>query len=163
MVQLTGAAAAANPPSGRGPSGHVKIRIGHTLSPESEYQKWCQRFGEALAKNTNGKYELQIYPSPAGRRSADDPSDASGTQGDADHLAARARGDRSSHSKCSRRVHVRSIDQGNRRHGPQGRPGLQTTSSLADGGLVSDGWGSVQERNIFTTSKPVRTLADLKG
>src|ERR1700726_3293027 len=62
LVGSMGAAVAATtllPTAGRAES--IKVRIGHTLAPTSEYQKWCERFSEALVKNTGGRYELQIY------------------------------------------------------------------------------------------------------
>ncbi|GAC1418972.1 MAG: TRAP transporter substrate-binding protein [Candidatus Velthaea sp.] len=38
------------------------IKIGHTLSPDSHYQKTALRFGELLRAGTGGAYELQSFP-----------------------------------------------------------------------------------------------------
>ena len=163
MVQVTGAAAAATllPIAARADS--VKIRIGHTLSPESEYQKWCQRFGEALTKNTNGKYELQIFPvSQLGGEVQMIQATRSGTQEMLITSQPALEATVKSLEVFSTPFLFDSIDQGNRVMA--GKVGQAFNDIIArDGGLVSMGWGSVQERNIFTTSKPVRTLADLQG
>jgi tripartite ATP-independent transporter DctP family solute receptor len=163
MVQLAGAAATATllPVAARADS--AKIRIGHTLSPESEYQKWCQRFGEALAKNTNGRYELQIYPvSQLGGEVQMIQATRSGTQEMLITSQPALEATVKSLEVFSTPFLFDSIDQGNRVMA--GKVGQAFNDIIArDGGLVSMGWGSVQERNIFTTSKPVRTLADLQG
>jgi TRAP-type C4-dicarboxylate transport system substrate-binding protein len=151
MVQVTGAAAAATllPIAARADS--VKIRIGHTLSPESEYQKWCQRFGEALTKNTNGKYELQIFPvSQLGGEVQMIQATRSGTQEMLITSQPALEATVKSLEVFSTPFLFDSIDQGNRVMA--GKVGQAFNDIIArDGGLVSMGWGSVQ------------TLADLQG
>ncbi|HEY6234270.1 MAG TPA: TRAP transporter substrate-binding protein [Candidatus Elarobacter sp.] len=163
LVSATGAAAAAAllPVAARADS--TKIRIGHTLSPESEYQKWCQRFGEALAKNTNGRYELQIYPvSQLGGEVQMIQAVRAGTQEMLITSQPALEATVKSLEVFSTPFLFDSIEQGNRVMG--GKVGQTFADIIArDGGLISMGWGSVQERNVFTTSKPIRSLADLQG
>jgi len=163
MVSATGAAAAAAflPIAARADS--TKIRIGHTLSPESEYQKWCQRFGEALAKNTNGRYELQIYPvSQLGGEVQMIQAVRAGTQEMLITSQPALEATVKSLEVFSTPFLFDSIEQGNRVMG--GKVGQTFADIIAkDGGLISMGWGSVQERNVFTTSKPIHSLADLQG
>ena len=163
MVSATGAAAAAAllPIAARADS--TKVRIGHTLSPESEYQKWCQRFGEALAKNTNGRYELQIYPvSQLGGEVQMIQAVRAGTQEMLITSQPALEATVKSLEVFSTPFLFDSIEQGNRVMG--GKVGQTFADIIArDGGLISMGWGSVQERNVFTTSKPIRSFADLQG
>ena len=163
MVSATGAAAAAAllPIVARADS--TKVRIGHTLSPESEYQKWCQRFGEALSKNTNGRYELQIYPvSQLGGEVQMIQAVRAGTQDMLITSQPALEATVKSLEVFSTPFLFDSIEQGNRVMG--GKVGQTFSDIIArDGGLISMGWGSVQERNVFTTSKPIRSFADLQG
>jgi tripartite ATP-independent transporter DctP family solute receptor len=164
MVRLTGAAAAAAtlvPTAARAET--VKVRIGHTLAPTSEYQKWCERFSEALAKNTGGRYELQIYnQSQLGGEIQMIQAVRAGTQDMLITSQPALEATVKSLEVFSTPFLFDSIEQGNRVMA--GKVGQTFADIIArDGGLYSLGWGSVQERNIFTTSKPVRTLADLQG
>ena len=163
MVVMTGAAASAAllPRAARAES--IKVRIGHTLAPTSEYQKWCERFAEALAKNTGGKYELQIYnTSQLGGEIQMIQATRAGTQDMLITSQPALEATVKSLEVFSTPFLFDSIEQGNRVMA--GKVGQTFADIIArDGGLISMGWGSVQERNIFTTSKPVRTLADLQG
>jgi tripartite ATP-independent transporter DctP family solute receptor len=163
MVRLTGAAAGATllPVAARADA--VKIKIGHTLAPESEYQKWCQRFGEALTKNTNGRYVLEIYnTSQLGGEIQMIQAVRAGTQEMLITSQPALEATVKSLEVFSTPFLFDSIDQGNRVMA--GKVGQTFNDIIArDAGMISLGWGSVQERNIFTTSKPVRTLADMQG
>jgi tripartite ATP-independent transporter DctP family solute receptor len=164
MVRLTGAAAAtaALLPTAVGAES-TKVRIGHTLAPTSEYQKWCERFSEALAKNTGGRYELQIYnTSQLGGEIQMIQAVRAGTQDMLITSQPALEATVKSLEVFSTPFLFDSIEQGNRVMA--GKVGQTFADIIArDGGLISLGWGSVQERNIFTTSKPVRNLADLQG
>jgi len=163
MVRLTGAAAGAAllPVAARADA--VKIRIGHTLAPESEYQKWCQRFGETLTKNTNGRYVLEIYnTSQLGGEIQMIQAVRAGTQEMVITSQPALEATVKSLEVFSTPFLFDSIDQGNRVMA--GKVGQAFNDIIArDAGMISMGWGSVQERNIFTTAKPVRTLADMQG
>jgi tripartite ATP-independent transporter DctP family solute receptor len=163
MVRLTGAAAGAVllPVAARADA--TKIRIGHTLAPESEYQKWCLRFADALAKNTNGRYELQIYnTSQLGGEIQMIQAVRAGTQEMLITSQPALEATVKSLEVFSTPFLFDSIEQGNRVMA--GKVGQTFADIIArDAGLISMGWGSVQERNVFTTSKPVRSLADMQG
>jgi len=164
LVRSIGAAAAASvlaPAAARADS--IKVRIGHTLSPTSEYQRWCERFAEALAKNSGGRYELQIYnTSQLGGEIQMIQAVRAGTQDILITSQPALEATVKSLELFSTPFLFDSIEQGNRVMA--GKVGQTFADIIAkDSGLVSLGWGSVQERNIFTTSKPVRKLADLQG
>jgi TRAP-type transport system periplasmic protein len=164
LVGSMGAAVAATallPSAARADS--IKVRIGHTLAPTSEYQKWCERFSEALVKNTAGKYELQIYnTSQLGGEIQMIQAVRAGTQDMLITSQPALEATVKALELFSTPFLFDSIEQGNRVMA--GKAGQTFSEIIAkESGLISLGWGSVQERNVFTTSKPVRKLADLQG
>ena len=163
MVRITGAAAGAAVLPVRGRAETTKIKIGHTLAPDSEYQKWCLRFAEALAKNTGGRYELAIFnQSQLGGEIQMIQAVRAGTQEMLITSQPALEATVKSLEVFSTPFLFDSIEQGNRVMA--GKVGQTFNDIIArDGGLISMGWGSVQERNIFTTSKPIRTLADMQA
>jgi tripartite ATP-independent transporter DctP family solute receptor len=148
---------------GRTQAAQAKVlRIGHTLSTESHWQNWSLHFAGLVKEKTAGRYEVQIFPQSqlggeiqmlqalrAGiqdliitAQAAVDPTVPNWQMFDVPYLFG-------------------SIDEANRVLAlPIGRKFLDMTSSH---GLTALGWGSVVERDVFTASKPIKSLDDMHG
>jgi TRAP-type transport system periplasmic protein len=148
---------------GRSEAAQAKIlRIGHNLSTESHWQKWCVQFATLVKDKTAGRYEVQIYPQAqlgaeiqmlqalrAGTQdfiitaqAAVDPTVPNWQMFDAPYLFS-------------------SIEEANRVLAtPIGRKFLDMAIPK---GFYPLGWGSVVERDVFTSNKPVQSLDDIRG
>jgi tripartite ATP-independent transporter DctP family solute receptor len=148
---------------GRTEAAQAKIlRIGHNLSTESHWQKWSLQFASLVKDKTAGRYEVQIFPQAqlgaeiqmlqalrAGTQdfiitaqAAVDPTIPSWQMFDVPYL-------------------FNSIEEANRVLAtPIGQKFLDMAIPK---GFFPLGWGSVVERDVFTSSKPVQTLDDIRG
>jgi TRAP-type transport system periplasmic protein len=148
---------------GRAEAAQAKVlRIGHNLSIESHWQKWCLQFASLVKDKTAGRYEIQIYPQAqlgaeiqmlqalrAGTQdfiitaqAAVDPTVPNWQMFDAPYLFG-------------------SIEEANRVLAlPIGRKFLDMAIPK---GFFPLGWGSVVERDVFTSNKPIQSLDDMRG
>jgi tripartite ATP-independent transporter DctP family solute receptor len=145
-----------------GEKGAKVLRLGHTLAPDSHYQKWAVKFGEELKQRTNGRYTVQVYPqSQLGGELRMVQEARAGTLDALISAQATVEPTVKPWEMFDMPYLFDSIDQGNRVLAS--KAGQTFLDMLPKYGLIGLGWGSVLERDVFTFDKPVRDLADMKG
>ncbi|GAC1542208.1 MAG: TRAP transporter substrate-binding protein [Candidatus Velthaea sp.] len=137
------------------------IKIGHTLSPDSHYQKAALRFGDLLRSGTGGAYELQAFPQ-------------SQIGGEAQMLQA-ARAGAQELVISSTPPMVATIKEFEFFDAPflfdnieHANKAIATIGDafhalLPAHDLVGLTFLSMQERDIFSAGRPIRTLEDMKN
>lgn len=148
--------------SARAATGAKVLKLGHTLALDSPYQKWAVKFSELLKAKTNGRYTVEVFPqSQLGGEVQMIQAARAGTQDALITAQAIVEATVKEWELFDLPYLFDSVDQGNKVLA--GHTGQIFLDMLPKYGVVGLSWGSVIERDVFTFSKPVRTLADLKG
>jgi tripartite ATP-independent transporter DctP family solute receptor len=140
----------------------IVMRLGHTLSPDSHYQLTALEFARLIKEKTNGKIEIQVYPqSQLGGEVQMTQALSTGTLEMEISAQPPIVNTIKEWSIFDLPYLFDSVDQGNKiLQGPVGKKYLDMLPSQNIVGLT---WLSVLERDLFTTKKPIKTLADLKS
>jgi len=141
---------------------HLVLRLGHVQTIDTHYQLAALEFARLVKDKTNGRIEVAVYPqSQLGGEVQMTQAVRTGTQ----DLAIIAQAVVENTVKEWQIFDVPylfdSVDQANRIL--QGPVGITFMNMLPQHDLVGLAWFSCLERNVFTATKPVRTLNDLKG
>lgn len=159
-VFLTACGSSKTPTADSG--GKLVFKIGHTLSPESHYQLTALEFARLIKEKSNGKIEIQVFPqSQLGGELQMAQALKTGTQ---DMMIC---------SEPPLTTFVKewgifdlpflfdSLDQANKV--TQGQVGQKYIDMLQNQNMIGLSWIAAQERNVFTTKKPIKTLDDMKN
>jgi tripartite ATP-independent transporter DctP family solute receptor len=147
--------------SGAQAADKVVMKLGHTLAPNNHYQLMALKFSQEVAKRTNGKFDIQVFPqSQLGGEVQMGQALRTGTQ----ELMLSAQAPIDNVIKQWQIFDLPylfdSVDQANGvLQGPVGQRFLDMMPKV---GMVGLGWISVGERDVFTAKKPINSLADMK-
>ncbi|MDR5758391.1 TRAP transporter substrate-binding protein [Caballeronia sp. LZ035] len=139
----------------------VVMKLGHTLAPDNHYQLTAQVFAKEVAARTHGHVEVQLFPqSQLGGEVQMAQALRTGTQ----DLMISAQAPIDNTIKQWQIFDLpylfSSMDEANNvLQGPVGRKYLDMMKPVNMVGLT---WLAVGERNLFTTKRPVTSLADMK-
>lgn len=139
----------------------VVMKLGHTLAPDNHYQLTAQVFAKEVAARTHGHVEIQLFPqSQLGGEVQMTQALRTGTQ----DLMISAQAPIDNTIKQWQIFDMpylfSSMDEANAvLQGPVGRKYLDMMKPVNMIGLT---WLAVGERNLFTTKRPVNSLADMK-
>lgn len=139
----------------------VVMKLGHTLAPDNHYQLTAEVFAKEVAKRTHGKFKIELFPqSQLGGEVQMAQALRTGTQ----ELMISAQAPIDNTIKQWQIFDMpylfSSIDDANNvLQGPVGRKFLDMMPPVNMIGLA---WLSVGERDLFTTKKPVASLADMQ-
>ncbi|MDR5774423.1 TRAP transporter substrate-binding protein [Caballeronia sp. LP006] len=139
----------------------VVMKLGHTLAPDNHYQLTAQVFAKEVAQRTHGHVEIQLFPqSQLGGEVQMAQALRTGTQ----ELMISAQAPIDNTIKQWQIFDMpylfSSMDEANKvLQGPVGRKYLDMMQPVNMVGLT---WLAVGERNLFTTKRPVTSLADMK-
>ena len=139
----------------------IVMKLGHTLAPDNHYQLTAQVFAKEVAARTHGHVEIQLFPqSQLGGEVQMAQALRTGTQ----DLMISAQAPIDNTIKQWQIFDMpylfSGMDEANRvLQGPVGRKYLDMMKPANMVGLT---WLAVGERNLFTTRRPVTSLADMK-
>lgn len=139
----------------------IVMKIGHTLSLQSHYEKTAEYFADLVNKGTDGKVQVKTYPqSQLGGEVQMTEALRTGTQDMEITAQAPVVDTDKSFEVLSLPYLFDNIDQGNKvLQGPVGKEFLDQLSKYNMKGLA---WMSVLERDVFAR-KPITDLNSMKG
>ena len=139
----------------------IVMKLGHTLAPDNHYQLTAQVFAKEVAQRTHGRITIELFPqSQLGGEVQMTQALRTGTQ----ELMISAQAPIDNTIKQWQIFDLpylfNNMDEANAvLQGPVGRKYLDMMQPVNMVGLT---WLAVGERNLFTTKRPVNSLADLK-
>jgi tripartite ATP-independent transporter DctP family solute receptor len=147
--------------SGAQAADKIVMKLGHTLAPDNHYQLMALMFSKEVAKRTNGKIDIQVFPqSQLGGEVQMGQALRTGTQ----ELMLSAQAPIDNVIKQWQIFDLPylfdSVDQAN--YVMQGPVGKRFLDMMPKVGMIGLGWISVGERDVFTAKKPITSLADMK-
>lgn len=139
----------------------VVMKLGHTLAPDNHYQLTAQVFAKEVAARTHGHVEIQLFPqSQLGGEVQMTQALRTGTQDLMISAQAPIENTIKQWQIFDTPYLFSNLDEANRvLQGPVGRKYLDMMKPMHMIGLT---WLSVGERNLFTTKRPIQSLADMK-
>jgi len=138
----------------------VKLSIGHTLTAESHYQAFASRFKELIETRSQGNVTVTIFGQ--GQLGGEVRMFQSARSGALDVVigaSAPLENTVPEFAVLSAPFLFKDLDQANKIL--QSEVGQHFLDYLPQRGLVGLGFASAIERDIYTSKRPVRTLADL--
>lgn len=139
----------------------VVMKLGHTLAPDNHYQLTAQVFAKEVAQRTHGRITIEIFPqSQLGGEVQMAQALRTGTQ----ELMISAQAPIDNTIKQWQIFDIpylfSNMDEANALlQGPVGRKYLDMMQPVNMVGLT---WLAVGERNVFTTKRPINSLADMR-
>lgn len=139
----------------------IVMKLGHTLAPDNHYQLTAQVFAKEVAQRTHGHVKIELFPqSQLGGEVQMTQALRTGTQ----DLMISAQAPIDNTIKQWQIFDMpylfSSMDEANGvLQGPVGRKYLDMMQPVNMIGLT---WLAVGERNLFTSKRPVTSLADMK-
>lgn len=139
----------------------IVMKLGHTLAPDNHYQLTAQVFAKEVAQRTHGRITIELFPqSQLGGEVQMAQALRTGTQ----ELMISAQAPIDNTIKQWQIFDLpylfNNMDEANAvLQGPVGRKFLDMMQPVNMVGLT---WLAVGERNLFTTKRPVNSLADMK-
>ena len=139
----------------------IVMKLGHTLAPDNHYQLTAQVFAKEVSQRTHGRITIELFPqSQLGGEVQMTQALRTGTQ----ELMISAQAPIDNTIKQWQIFDLpylfNSMDEANDvLQGPVGRKYLDMMQPVNMAGLT---WLAVGERNLFTTKRPINSLADVK-
>jgi len=139
----------------------IVMKLGHTLAPNNHYQLTAQVFAKEVAKRTHGQVQIELFPqSQLGGEVQMTEALRTGTQDMMISAQAPIDNTIKQWQIFDTPYLFSSMDEANRvLQGPVGRKYLDMMKPVNMIGLT---WLAVGERDLFTTKRPVNSLADMK-
>ena len=138
----------------------VEISIGHTLNPESHYHVGASKFKELVEQRTNGQVKVTLFPQgQLGGEVRMLQSARSGAIGGVVTASAPLENTVPEFAILSAPYLFKDLDEANRIL--QGDVGTHFLNYLPARGLIGLGFVSAIERNIYTSKKPIKNMADM--
>lgn len=137
----------------------IELNIGHTLNPDSHYNVFALKFKELIEKRSDGKIKVAIFgQGQLGGEVRMLQSARSGALAMVVTASAPLENTVPEYSMLSAPYLFKDLTEANRIL--QGDVGQHFLNYLPARGLVGLGFVSAIERNVYTSKRPIKTLAD---
>lgn len=145
-----------------GAQAQVELNIGHTLNPDSHYNAFATKFKELVEDRSKGQIKVTIFgQGQLGGEVRMLQSARSGALAMVVTASAPLENTVPEFSALSAPFLFKDLDQANKVLA--GEAGQHFLNYLPSRGLIGLGFVSAIERNVYTSKRPIKTLADLKN